>query len=193
MTWRDLDLLETVLRTTHRVAQHLGPDDLGRSTPCEELDVRRLLEHVIGWQLVTGACAIDREPPLADGSPTYRASQDVVGDLREASSALQTNLRQRSDTKITMPYRGVVPVDVVHAELVAETVIHTWDLAAGLGERVRFDDEVVNAAHEGLSLLLNESFAEVGFRVPATGAAASSEFVRLLVRSGRTPGDWPAA
>ena len=192
MTERNLDLLETVLATTSRIAEGLEPDDLARPTPCKEFDVRRLLEHIVGWQLVTGACAADLEPPLADGSPTYRASSDVVDDLRSASTDLLANLRKRPDATITMPYRGVTPIDVMHAELVAEAAIHTWDLGAALRVSVELDDDVVSAAHEGLSLLLGESFAEVGFRSPQPTDAATSELVRLLERSGREPGDWVA-
>lgn len=191
MTQHHVDLLESVLSTTGRIATALEPADLSRPTPCEEFDVRRLLEHVIGWQLVTGACAADLEPPLADGSPTYEASPDVAGDLREASANLLATLRKRPDATITMPYRGVTSVDVMHAELVAESVIHTWDLAAAVSASVEFDDDVVSAAHDGLSLLLGESFAEMGFRSPAAAGPASSELIRLLERSGRSPADWP--
>ena len=193
MTERNLDLLETVLRTTRRIAEGLDPGDLARPTPCEEFDVRRLLEHVIGWQLVTGACAADLEPPLADGSPTYRASSDVADDLGAASADLLANLRKRPDATITMPYRGVTTVDVVHAELVAEAVIHTWDLGAALGVSIEFSDDMVGAAHQGLSLLLGESFAEIGFRSPTPTEVGAGELVRLLERSGRTPGDWVAS
>jgi uncharacterized protein (TIGR03086 family) len=193
VTERNLDLLETVLRTTHRIVDGLGPDDLVRPTPCEEFDVRRLLEHVIGWQLVSGACAVDLEPPLADGSPTYRASPDLADDLQGASSDLLANLRKRSEETITLPYRGVTSVDVMHAEQVAEAVIHTWDLAAAVGASLELDDDVVSAAHDGLSLLLGESFAEIGFRPPKPTDSGSTELVRLLERSGRSPGDWPGA
>ena len=78
------------------------------------------------------------------------------------------------------------------AELIAETVIHTWDLAAARGVSVAFDAEVMSAAHDGLTLLLGESFAEMGFRASAETTPPADELVRLLVRSGRTPADWTA-
>ena len=190
MTQHTVDLLDLVLRTTHRIAQGLTPDDLARPTPCDEFDARRLLEHVIGWQLVTGACAADLEPPVAAGSPTYRASSDLAADLMATSTTLLTNLRRRSDLTISMPYRGVTSADVVHAEQLAEAVIHTWDLAAAVGVSLELDDDVVSAAHDGLSLLLGESFAEMGFRSPTAEDPEATGLVRLLVRSGRAPEDW---
>ncbi len=190
MTATHIDLLESVLRTTQRLADRLEPRDLERPTPCEELDVRRLLEHLIGWQQVMGACAADLETALADGSPTYVASADVAGDLRAASTALIANLRRRADDTIVLPYRGTTSVDVMHAEQLAEHAIHTWDLGAALGVPVSFDEEVVAEAHEGLSLMLGESFAEMGFRTPESAEPAPTELARLLVRSGRSPADW---
>jgi len=188
-----VDLLERVLVTTRRTAEGLTPQDLDRRTPCEEFDVRRLLEHVIGWQQVTAACAADREPPLLDGSPTYRASSEPERDLREASERLVTNLRARTDETITMPYRALTPMRVMLDELIAEAVIHTWDLAAARGLEIAFAPDVMDVAHDGLTLLLGESFAEMGFRASAAPQHGSSnDLLRLLVRSGRVPADWTA-
>jgi len=185
-----VDLLETVLSATRRAAERLTPHDLERPTPCDEFDVRRLLEHVIGWQQVTAACAADHQPPLLDGSPTYRASSDPVRDLGEAATRLVTNLRARTDNTITMPYRGVTPMRVMLDELIAETVIHTWDLAAARGLTIAFDAEIVDVAHDGLTLLLGESFAEMGFRTSSAPDRAADGLLGLLERSGRVPADW---
>lgn len=183
---RSLDLLEEILRTTQHLADRLEPGDLARPTPCEGFNVRGLLEHVIGWQQMSAECAADLRPTLRDGSPTYVAETGIAEDLRDATTALLTNLRARSVETITMPYRGTTSVQTLHAELVAEALIHTWDLATALGRVVEFDDEAVAAAHEGLSLLLGESFTDMGFRSPHPVTPAADELVRLIERSGRT-------
>jgi uncharacterized protein (TIGR03086 family) len=191
VTRRDIDLLESVVRTTQGLVDQLEPADLDRPTPCEELDVRRLVEHLIGWEQVMAACAADLEPALLDGSPTYRAGADISDDLRAASTDLVDQLRRRTDHVIVLPYRGLTSVDVMHAEQLAEHVIHTWDLGAALGVRVSFEPEVVNAAHDGLTLMLGEVFAETGFRSPPVAEPGPTELDRLLVRSGRSPATWP--
>ena len=180
-----LEMLEAALLHMRAVADRTTPDDFGRPTPCEDYDVRCLLEHVIGWQQVFSACAADRQPALVDGSPTYAAWSDPATDLRAASAILIENLRHRSDPAIILPYRGKTGVDLLVDELLAETVIHTWDLATAIGTTVDFDDRIVSAAHVGLSELLAESFADIGFRPPEQPAVARSEFQRLLLRSGR--------
>lgn len=182
-----LELLESVLRTTGDVASQVRPEDLGRPTPCEELDVRALLAHVIGWQRVFAGCAAELPPSLEGGSPTYATSHDPADDLRKSSAALLATLRAREDESITLPYRGATNIDTLVTELVAEMVIHTWDLATALGIQVAFDDHEVSVAHDGLSLMLKESFAAMGFRAPQT-TTPSSELERLLRRSGRSPG-----
>jgi uncharacterized protein (TIGR03086 family) len=176
-----LTILANAVHITQELVGHLSPADLARPTPCGEYDVRRLLEHVIGWQQVFAACASGHEPPLADGSPTYTLTDDPARDLREAD--LVTHLSRASAT-IDMPYRGETPVEHLVEELVAETVIHSWDLATGLGRSIRYDDATVALAHSGLTRMLGESFAEEGFR-PPTELTVSTEFERLLVRSGR--------
>ncbi|WP_165555935.1 TIGR03086 family metal-binding protein [Kribbella pittospori] len=176
-----LTLLANAVHITQAIVDHITPADLTRPTPCGEYDVRRLLEHLIGWHQVFAACAVGHEPPFADGSPTYTLTDDPARDLREAE--LVANLGQAPAT-IDMPYRGETPVEHLIEELVAETVIHTWDLATGLGHSIRYDDATVALAHAGLTRMLAESFAEEGFR-PPTDLTASTEFERLLVRSGR--------
>jgi uncharacterized protein (TIGR03086 family) len=180
-----LEMLAAALRETQAVADRTTPEDLGLPTPCQDYDVRRLLEHIIGWQLLFADCAAGRQPALVDGSPSYTASSDPAADLRAASAALVENLRHRSDPVIAPPYRGSTRVQLLVDELLAETVIHTWDLATAIGATVQFDDRTVAAAHTGLSELLAESFADIGFRPPEQPAVACSEFQRLLLRSGR--------
>jgi uncharacterized protein (TIGR03086 family) len=182
-----LPLLTRAFVTTHEVLDGVQPAELDLPTPCGEYDVRRLLEHLIGWQLVFAACAIDAEPPLADGSPAYLLTGEPGPELRSASMALTANLAGRTQEAITLPYRGTVPVADLVDELVAETVIHTWDLAAGLGRSVEFDPAIIAVAQLGLTKMLAESFAEQGFRAVA-GATAGDGMRGLLVRSGRDPG-----
>jgi uncharacterized protein (TIGR03086 family) len=184
-----LTLLEGAVHITQQLVDGLDPADLALPTPCAEYDVRRLLEHLIGWQLVFAACAVNERPPVADGSPTYSLTDDPGRDLRAASVALVGNLRRRAADTVTLPYRGQTSVGHFVDELVAETVIHTWDLAAGLGQPIEYDEATVATAHTGLTKLLGESFAEQGFRSP-TARTDTNEFDRLLVRSGRSPSDW---
>jgi uncharacterized protein (TIGR03086 family) len=181
-----LDLLGRLLSTTRELVADVTPDDRTRPTPCTELDVEALLAHLIGWQQVFAACLRSMPAPFAEGSPTYRPSEDLAGDLHDASVGLLDALAG-APGEVELPYRGRTLVEVLVTELIAETALHTWDAATALDRTLAFDDRTVAAAHEGLTLLLGESFASQGFRPMTVADDAPADFETLLRRSGRDP------
>lgn len=183
---RRLDLLENVLRTTAGLADGLTGAELERPTPCEGLDVRELLEHIIGWQQVFATVVSGGRPHMIAGSPPYRASGDLAGDLTTASNELLALLARHADATVEPPYRGPTPVTRLFDELVAESVIHTWDLASALERPFHVDPATLTAAHEGLTALLQESFAPQAFG-PQVDGDTDGDLRHLLRRSGRIP------
>lgn len=179
-----LAALTDAVETLHEVVASVEEAQLALPTPCDEFDVRRLMEHVIGWQRVTAACASGVAPPFVGGSPTYRLGVSAEGELRQASTELLGALA-RSLESIDLPYRGPTARRTILDELVAETVIHTWDLAQAIRWTVSFDAHTVDVAHTGLTALLGESFASMGFRASSVDSAPPRSFDRLIARSGR--------
>ncbi|UYM04994.1 maleylpyruvate isomerase family mycothiol-dependent enzyme [Solicola gregarius] len=185
---RSLAVLSDALDVLQRLVDPIDEPQLVLPTPCDEFDVRRLLGHLIGWQRVVAACAVGEAPPFADGSPTYRLRPGrAAADLRHASTALVASLVRA--TVIDLPYRGPTDRSIVLIEQVAEMVIHTWDLARALGEEAVFDERTVAVAHLGLTELLGESFAPMGFRAAHVGSGAPADLDGLIARSGRRPVD----
>lgn len=161
----------------------VGPADLDRPTPCAEFDVRGLLTHVVGWHHVFAACLTGTAAP---GDPTH-VLLDPVADLRVSSRLLLDALDTAPD-EAELPYRGRTPVPVLVTELVAETVLHGWDLATALGAPFAVDDPVLAEAERGLALLRGEVFAAEAFH-PATGTGVGAGGLPgLVARSGRDPG-----
>ncbi|MCF7548932.1 maleylpyruvate isomerase family mycothiol-dependent enzyme [Pseudonocardia sp. WMMC193] len=161
----------------------VGPADLDRPTPCAEFDVRGLLTHVVGWHHVFAACLTGTAAP---GDPTH-VLLDPVADLR-VSSRLLLDAFDTAPEEAELPYRGRTPVPVLVTELVAETVLHGWDLATALGAPFAVDDLVLAEAERGLALLRGEVFAAEAFQ-PATGTGVGAGGLPgLVARSGRDPG-----
>jgi uncharacterized protein (TIGR03086 family) len=183
---QQVELLARLLRTTRELVARVTPDDQVRPTPCADLTLGALVAHLIGWQQVFAACLRGTFAPIADGSPTYRPGPDLAGDLHESSRALLAALTLAPGT-VELPYRGRTSVDVLVAELIAETAIHTWDVATALDLQLEIDEQTVAAAHVGLTLLLREPFAAQGFRPSTAADAAPADFHTLLRRSGRDP------
>jgi uncharacterized protein (TIGR03086 family) len=186
-----VDLLAGLLWTTRGLVARVTPGDRPRPTPCTDLDLGALVAHVIGWQQVFAACLREVSPPIVDGSPTYRPSDHLVRDLDDASHALLTALAAAA-AEVELPYRGRTPIHVLVAELIAETALHAWDVATAMNLEFEVDQSTVAAAHEGLTLLLSEPFAERGFRTGAPVDGAPPDLDTLLRRSGRDPAQGPA-
>lgn len=177
--------LVDALGTLRHVVDGVDDGDLGRPTPCDDLDVGAVISHVIGWQQVFTA-ALEGEPLPWDGSsPTYRAGAHRRDDLDDSSARLVAAL-ERSDDDVDLPFRGTTSRDVLMAELTAETVLHTWDVAQALGRTIAYHSRVVLTASRGLTLLQAESLGPEAF-APALNERTKDPLVRLVRRSGRGP------
>jgi uncharacterized protein (TIGR03086 family) len=181
-----VDLLESVLRKTSAVITAITPDDLARPTPCDDYDVRRLRDHVVGWARWFASLADDQTPSDEDGPPYRAGDRDAAAHYRAAADKLITAIRNRGGRDITLPERPE-PVWVLVHEMLAETLIHGWDLATAIGQPTLYADDEVQAAHLGLSMMLRESYADEGFPAADTVAPASGDLHVLLRRSGRRP------
>lgn len=184
---RRVDLLESVLRKTSAVIAAITPLDLDRPTPCDDFDVRRLRDHVVGWARWFASLANDETPSDEDGPPYRAGDRDAAAHYAGAADKLMTGIRGRGDRDITLPERPE-PVWVLVHEMLAETLIHGWDLATAIGQPTAYTDDEVAAAHVGLSMMLRESYADEGFPSADTAAPASGDLHALLRRSGRKPG-----
>lgn len=162
-------------------AVDVRPDQLGLPTPCAEFDVRGLLTHVVGWHHVFTACLTG---PAHLGDPTH-VLRDPVADLRESSAALLDAL-EHAPGVAELPYRGRTAVPVLVTELVAETVLHGWDLARAVAAPFAVADDVLAEAETGLALLRGEVFAPQAFAA-VTGQGTGLR--GLVARSGRDP-EW---
>lgn len=178
--------LVDALGTLRHVVDGVADADLTLPTPCEGLDVGAVIAHVVGWQQVFTA-ALEGEPLPWDGSsPIYRTGNRRREDLDDTSARLVAAL-ERSDDDVELPFRGPTTRDVLIAELTAETVLHTWDLAQALGRTIAYHSRVVLTASRGLTLLQAESFGPYAFG-PALNERTKDPLVRLVRRSGR--GRW---
>ncbi|GAA4538245.1 maleylpyruvate isomerase N-terminal domain-containing protein [Pseudonocardia xishanensis] len=106
----------------------VAPDRLNLPTPCADFDVRGLLTHVVGRHHVFAACPTG----TAQQGDSTHVLGDPAADLRESSAALLAAV-DTAPAFADPPYRGRTAVPVLVAELVAETVLHGWDLATETG------------------------------------------------------------
>ncbi|GHJ48207.1 hypothetical protein Cs7R123_55490 [Catellatospora sp. TT07R-123] len=137
--------LEPAADEVARLLAAVSADDLDRPTPCTDLDVAALLDHLMGLS-VAFRLAADKTPPPAGyepkpghGSahhldPTWREA--LPRRLHELVAAWRDPAAWQGSTEaggVTMPAEvmGVVALD--------ELVLHGWDLARATGQRFTCD------------------------------------------------------
>lgn len=163
-------------------------DDWKRSTPCEEWDVRALVNHVIG--------ANRRYVMLLDGAPAEAVdatrSVDHLGDGPVGSFASTA-----AELVAAFGEAGALTRTLHHpagnrsgAELIAmralDVAVHSWDLARAIGAEETLDPDVVEYL-----LALSYGFDPTGqqgaFAAPVVDSPDASPQTRLLHLSGRRP------
>lgn len=127
----------------------VGPDDWGRATPCAGWDVHALVNHVVGEELWT--------VPLLEGKTIEEVGDRYDGDLlgdpvtgaRRASSAALAAIaavdRYAPEGGTVHLSYGEERAEEYVRQLVADHLIHGWDLAVAVDADTRLDPEVVDA------------------------------------------------
>ncbi len=166
----------------------IGPDDWSLSTPCSEWSVRDLVNHVVGEDRWTG--------PLLQGRTIDEVGDSLAGDLlgadpqAAAAAAGAEAVREVADgltpdLRVHLSY-GDEAADEYLMQLIADHVVHAWDLASAIGGDRDLDPEVVEAVatwfadREELYRSAGIIGARVDTDVPGTQAA-------LIANAGRDP------
>ena len=172
-----------------RTVDNITPAQLGGPTPCTEWDVRTLLNHVILWtshSLERRAHGESVAPELMERD--FAAAQDFAAAYR---AQLDRALAAWADPAVwdreLDVMGGKTPAADVGALMIAELVLHGWDLAAATGQ----DYSVSGSAAEA-ALRAVEANAELfrqykGFADPVPAAASARVLDRVLALSGRDP------
>lgn len=188
-----MDLLTAYRRSltefTDRVAQ-VGPDQWALPTPCDLWDVRDLVNHIVyedRWSvpLLAGASLAD----VGDRFEGDLLGEDPLAAARDA--AAETDLAASAAGALSGTVQlsfGATPAEEYLRQLLADHLVHGWDLAAAIGASRRLDGDVVDEVARWYA------GQEEGYR--AAGAVAARADVppdasvqdRLIAAFGRDPG-----
>jgi uncharacterized protein (TIGR03086 family) len=188
------------LETTYRRSVEFWKDTVGNvagdwsaPTPCTDWDVRTLVNHVVGEDRWT--------KPLVDGKTIAEVGDAFDGDLLgedptssamaaadEALTAVAEKLP--GGEKVHLSY-GEEDIEEYISQLVADHLIHGWDLAAATGQKRDLDPELVSdvAAWFRNREDIYRSSGAIAERPES--ATAGSPQAELLIAFGRNP-DWSA-
>jgi len=168
---------EAALAAVQPVLRLITADDADRPTPCPELPVGQLVDHLVRSMVGLGAM-VGATVAEADGSAEHRVS--VAAD--QAITAWRgTDL----DSMVAGPV-GEMPASVAATLLGAEIILHGWDLAQAFDRTLDVSDVVVAYLHTLSEPILptarGRSFAD---EVPASPDATPLD--RFAAFAGRTP------
>ncbi|MFJ2559229.1 MULTISPECIES: TIGR03086 family metal-binding protein [unclassified Streptomyces] len=189
-----------VLPVLDQLARVIGastPEQDTAPTPCADLDVVSLRRHLLGG---IGYFTIILADPDGDQRPDPRAysGPDETGVLVEAIGELSAVVCGALAAGVeTVSVRapalgGTFPGDYVLSMLVAETVVHGWDVARATGQVWQPDSAASEQAHALLADQIKPEYrgsAGMPFAPEVPVGPDAPALDRLLGFAGRSP-DW---
>lgn len=171
------------------VVRLAGPADWDRPSPCAGWTARHVLGHVNAIQRYYEASIDGKPPPM---NPMENPDQHVGDDPAATWAATRDAMLARLDQpgvlhQIITTHRGEEPVDAVIGFNVADTTVHTWDLARALGVDDRLDPGLVERATSLLAPVADGFRGPMGFADRVTVDADADAQAQLLALVGRQP------
>nr|WP_239134808.1 TIGR03086 family metal-binding protein [Streptomyces sp. SID12488] len=169
-------------------------DDLGSPTPCAELNVRALVNHLAYWTGVRGHVAGLKQSPHGDRVVDGFDFTGVVGwadeyASRSAATALVWSEPEAWEGETALTGAGVSPMPArfVGGVVLGEWLVHGWDLAVATGQKVDVDDELAAVLYEDI-VGKAEMARRYGVYGPEVAVPADAPlFERALGLAGRDP------
>ena len=177
-----------------RVVAGAADRPLETPTPCTDWDLRTLLNHMILWTAYSAERRA-RDEPLPDelmstdftAEPGY--AQAYAAQLGKAVAAWSDPAAWTGELKMM---GSPTPSDGVGALLVAEMVLHGWDVARATGQDYHCDGPLLASTAQTVADNAELFRQYQGFAAPVELPPDASGFDRLLATSGRDPG-WTAS
>lgn len=146
------------------------------NTPCDEWDVRALVDHAVGVQgLIASALGAQ-----ADGSDWATVRSTIEGALADPS-VLDGNLPDDSPL-------GPMPKHQALGIAIGDLLIHTWDLSRAIGADETLPAAAVEASSMGLRRMPAEFMRAPGrFAEEVAVPAGASAQDQLIAFAGRRP------
>ncbi|HEX4189979.1 MAG TPA: TIGR03086 family metal-binding protein [Marmoricola sp.] len=147
-------------------------------TPCDDWDVRSLMNHMLATQqyFVASARGEKAAPPV--GEPPELLSQDPVADFRSARKDALSIFGADGVIERTGPAIGIA---------FSDQLLHGWDLAIAIGQSGVMPEELAQAAYDVVHGAFTDDQRRGVFAPEiAVGPDATAQ-QRLLAYTGRDP------
>lgn len=180
-----MDMLDTIrgaAANTQRIVEGIRPDQMSAPTPCTDMDVRGVLQHLLG-----GGAMLTAMLTGAPGAPLELGDQPADA-VKQMAEPLLVALEEPGIMQREFDFGGTAMSGARLAGIVLlEMVVHGWDLARATGQ----DHGIPDALAEGMlaqAQHLPDSYrGETGaaFRPPVAIADDAPAADRLMAFLGR--------
>lgn len=172
------------------VVRGVDPDRLDEPTPCQEMNVRALANHLILW---TGSRAytagLKRQPEPLEDDHDFTVEPDWADRYatRSAAAARVWSDPEAWAGETGLTGKGTMPAQFIGGLVLGEWLLHGWDLAAATGQTLTVDDELATALYENTASVA-EMARQYKMFGPEVGVPESAPAVdRALALAGRDP------
>jgi uncharacterized protein (TIGR03086 family) len=180
---------------TRVVAGAANTKTLEQTTPCTDWDLRTLLNHMILWTSYSAERRAHGESVAEElmskdftAEPGY--AQAYQAQIAKAVDAWSEPEAWAGDRNVM---GSATPAADIAAMLIAEMVLHGWDIAQATGQDYRCDDGVAQAVLETVRAQ-GELFRQYqGFAAIVSVPEDATAFDHALALSGRDPGWKPGS
>ena len=152
--------------------------DLDAATPCDDWQVRDLLNHMLDTQryFVSAARGEDASPP--GPKPPSLLTQDPARDFEQGRQEFLQTYGQDGVIEKTGPSLGIA---------FADQLLQGWDLARATEQDATMPDGLAEAAYEAIHGKFTDEQRKGVFKPEVKVGADASPQDRLLAYTGRTP------
>jgi uncharacterized protein (TIGR03086 family) len=174
------DLLDLYSRASEWTLDKVsgGTEKLNHPTPCDDWDVRSLMNHMLDTQhyFVAAARGEDVSPPSP--TPPELLGEDPVADFAQAREETLRTFGEEGVLEKTGPSLGIAFCD---------QLIHGWDLAKATGQDTRMPAGLPEAAYEMIHGRLTDEQRQGAFQPEVKVGPDASAQDKLLGYTGRIP------
>jgi uncharacterized protein (TIGR03086 family) len=153
-------------------------DDLDKATPCDEWDVRTLLNHMLETEryFIGAARGQDVSPPSPQ--PPELLGEDPVAEFDDARAETLQVFGEDGVIEKTGPSLGIA---------FSDQLLHGWDLARATGQDATMPDGLAEAAYDMIHGRFTDEQRKGTFKPEiAVGPDATAQD-KLLAYTGRMP------
>jgi len=174
-----LDLLDLYGRASAWANEKVAAaEDLDAKTPCDEWDLRTLLDHMLETQnyFLSSARGEDASPPSP--TPPKLISDDPAADFRHTREEMLAAFAEPGVVEKTGPALGIA---------FSDQLLHGWDVARASGQDDTMPDGLPEAAYEVIHGRFTDDQRKGVFKSEVSVPPDASPQQKLLAYSGRQP------